>query len=142
MTVKWHGVTSSKRELNGGGPQGATFGVWEYLAQSNNNANCVDSQYRFKFVDDLTTLEKVNLLVTGLTSFNIKLSVPNDIPTHNQFIPKENLQSSKTIEHIKQWTTNKKMMLNQKKTKVMLFNFTNNYQFTTRLALYKDIFKY
>ena len=135
MTVKWNGVTSSKRDLNGGGPQGATFGVWEYLAQSNSNANCVDNQYRFKFVDDLTTLEKVNLLVTGLTSFNIKLSVPNDIPTHNQFIPQENLQSSKTIENIKEWTKNQKMMLNQKKTKIMLFNFTNNYQFTTRLSL-------
>ena len=27
------------------------------------------------------------------------------------------------------------MILNQKKTKVMIFNFTNNYQFTTRLKL-------
>ena len=27
------------------------------------------------------------------------------------------------------------MILNQKKTKVMLFNFTDNYQFTTRLSL-------
>ena len=29
MQVKWHGKESSIRELNGGGPQGATFGIWE-----------------------------------------------------------------------------------------------------------------
>ena len=30
------------------------------------------------------------------------------------------------------------MILNQKKTKVMLFNFTNNYQFSTRLTLQNE----
>ena len=138
MAAKWHNKTSTKRKLNGGGPQGATFGVWEYLAQSNDNADCVEEDYRYKFVDDLTILEKVNLLLTGLTSFNLKNSVPSDIPTHNQYIPEENLESSKYVEEIKRWTENKKMILNQKKTKVMIFNFTNNYQFTTRLSLNEE----
>ena len=118
MIVKWRGLTSTKRKLNGGGPQGATFGVWEYLAQSNDNSNCVDEEYRYKFVDDLTTLEKVNLLITGITSFNIKLSVPSDIPTHNQYIPPENLQSQKIINYIKEWTENQKMVLNKKRLKL------------------------
>ena len=86
----------------------------------------------------MTILEKVNLLLTGLTSFNLKNSVPSDIPTHNQYIPEENLESSKYVEEIKRWTENKKMILNQKKTKVMIFNFTNNYQFTTRLSLNEE----
>ena len=114
MIVKWHGVTSAERKLNGGGPQGATFGIWEYLAQSNDNANCVDKDYRYKFVDDLTILEKNNLLTVGITSFNTKLSVPSDIPIHNQFIPSINLNSQKYIENIKLWTQNKKMILNKK----------------------------
>ena len=33
------------------------------------------------------------------------------------------------------WTGKQKMILNQKKTKVMIFNFTDNYQFTTRLEM-------
>ena len=127
MKVKWHGVTSSERKLNGGGPQGATFGVWEYLAQSNENANCVDPDYRYKFVDELTILEKVNILVTGLTSFNIKASIPSDIPTHNQYIPKENLSSNNHLKYIERWTDNKKMILNQKKTKQMIFNYTHKH---------------
>lgn len=61
MKVKLKGETSTERSLNGGGPQGASFGIWEYLAQSNNSAECVESDYKFKFVDDLTVLEKINL---------------------------------------------------------------------------------
>ena len=37
------------------------------------------------------------------------------------------------------WTDNQKMILNQKKTKVMIFNFSDNYQFTTRLKLNDEI---
>ena len=135
MEVKWHGQTSTIRKLNGGGPQGATFGIWEYLAQTNDNADCVSIDQRYKFVDDLTILEKINLLVVGMTSFNSKATVPNDIPDHNQYIPGENLASQKYLNQIKDWTEKQKMILNQKKTKSMVFNFTDLYQFGTRLEL-------
>ena len=135
MQVKWNGLMSTERKLNGGGPQGATFGIWEYLAQSNESADCVSPDYRFKFVDDLTVLEKVNLLLVGLASFNYHSSVPSDIPTHSQYIPSEHLQSQEYLTKIKQWTENQKMILNQKKTKVMIFNFTDKYQFTAKLDL-------
>ena len=90
---------------------------------------------RFKFVDNLTVLEKINLLITGLSSINCRAAVPNDIPSHNQFISAEHLKSQEYIRKIKEWTDNQKMILNAKKTKVMIFNFTNKYQFTTRLVL-------
>ena len=41
MTVKWHGCQSMPREINGGGPQGGTLGILEYLSQSNNNSDMV-----------------------------------------------------------------------------------------------------
>ena len=59
MTVKWNGKISTERKLIGGGPQGATFGIWEYLAQSNNSADCVDPNYRYKFVDNLTIRKSI-----------------------------------------------------------------------------------
>ena len=52
MKVKCHGKLSSERKLKGGGTQGSTFGLWEYSSQSNDNADCVEEQDRFKFVDD------------------------------------------------------------------------------------------
>ena len=135
MVVKWHGETSTVRKLNGGGPQGAIFGIWEYLAQSNNSADCFDLDRRFKFVDDLTVLEKINLLIVGLSSFYSKATVPNDVAEHNQIIPAEFLKSQDYLQTIKEWTDRQKMILNQKKTKVMVFNFTDNHQFTTRMNL-------
>ena len=62
-------------------------------------------------------------------------SCASDIPVHNQFIQCEHLKTQKHLQKIKEWTDNQKMVLNQKKTKVMLFNFTDNYKFTTRLEL-------
>ena len=54
---------------------------------------------------------------------------------HNQVVPAENLESQRFINEIQSWTKNKKMILNQKKTKVMIFNFSEKHQFTTRLQL-------
>ena len=114
---------------------GATIGLLEYLSQSNNSADCVDLEDRFKFVDDLTILEIVNLLTVGITSFNLKNTVPSDVPLHNQFIPPENLKSQGWLNEINEWTKNQQMMINQTKTKTMIFNYTDKYQFTSRLKL-------
>ena len=135
MSVKWHGCRSAPRIIRGGGPQGATLGLLEYLSQSNKSADCVDVKDRFKFVDDLTILEIVNLLTIGITSMNMKQTVPSDLPSHNQFIPTQNLQSQKWLDQINNWTENQKMIINEKKTKTMLINFTEKYQFATRLQL-------
>ena len=140
MSVKWHGCRSVPRKIRGGGPQGATLGILEYLSQSNNNADCVNEEDRFKFIDDLSILEIVNLITIGLSSFNVKAQVPTDIPEHNQFISSTNLKTQEWLNTINEWTINQKMLVNEKKTKAIIFNFTNNYQFTTRLSINnKDI---
>ena len=135
MSVKWKGKVTEPRRINGGGPQGATIGILEYLSQSNKSANCVDQKERFKFVDDLTILEIVNLLTIGLTCYNIKSHVPSDIIEENQFIPPINLKSQGYLNEISDWTKAQKMKLNQSKCKSMVFNFTKNYQFSTRLEV-------
>ena len=95
MRVKWHEKLSKIRKLPGGGAMGASLGNWEYQSQTNDNANCVPEEDRFKFVDDLSTLEVINLLTVGLSSLLIKNHVPSNIPEHGQFISAENLKSQK-----------------------------------------------
>ena len=135
VIVKWHGKQSKEILTPGGGPQGGYLGNMEYLAQSNKSADCVKKDSRFKFVDDLTVLEKIQILVIGLTSYNSKYQVPNDIHMNNHFIPKENLKSQSYLDNIQKWTRNQKMKLNTEKTKCMLFNFTRSKQFSTQLTL-------
>ena len=94
------------------GAQGATLGILEYLSQSNNSADCVSPEERFKFIDDLTILEIINLLTIGICSFNIKTQVPSDILDNNQFIPAENLRSQEYLKEISSWTKKQKMLIN------------------------------
>ena len=42
------------------------------------------------------------------------------------------------MDHIQNWTSEQKMKINEKKTKLMIFNETYNYQFSTRIYI-KDI---
>ena len=135
MRVKWHGQISEVRNLKGGGPQGSTFGIWEYLSQSNDNADCVDPQDRFKFVDDLSFIEVIQLLSVGIASYNMKLHVPSNVASHNQIIPAKYLKSQQYLNIINDWTKKKKMKLNEKKTKNMIFNFSKKFQFNTSLSV-------
>ena len=139
MVVKWKGHISTERSLKGGGPQGSYFGILEYLVQSNENANCVEENSRFKFVDDLTILEKINLLLVGMSSYNFKHQVPSDIHMSNLYVQGQNLQTQNYLNDIEKWTEKQKMMLNIPKTKYMLFNFTRSQKVSTRLEINGNI---
>ena len=64
--------------------------------------------------------------------------VPSYIPTHNGYIDKKDLVSQTNLNLINSWTKKKKMIINQKKTENMIFNFTNKRKFTTRLKVNKE----
>ena len=117
----------------------ATLRILEFLSQSNNSADCVRPEGRFKFFDNLTVLEIVNLLTVGLCVLNIKCKVPNDIKEENHFIHPENLKMQQYINTINSWTEAQKMKITSNKTKTRIFNFTNIYQFSTRLKLNGEV---
>ena len=48
------------------------------------------------------------------------------------------LKSQGYLEKINLWTKNQQMEISEKKTKAMVVNFTQNYQFHTRLTLKKS----
>ena len=135
MIVKWHGVESSLKTLKGGGPQGGLWGILEYLAQSNSNTPSIKPNLKFKFIDDLSILEIINLLSIGVASYNFHLHVPSDVPTDGVIIPNTSLSTQEHLNNISQWTKTNKMMLNTKKTNGMVFNFCKDYQFTTRIKI-------
>ena len=135
MKVKWHNTVSKSRNLPGSGAMGASLGNWEYLSQTNDSAECIPVEDRFRFVDDLSTIEIINLLTIGLSSFYMKHQIPSDIPTHGQIIDNNNTKSQQYLDQLDKWSEDHKMIISQKKTKAMIINYTNNYQFTARLQL-------
>ena len=139
MIVKWHGLESTVRKLIGGGPQGSLWGILEYLSQSNDNTDFVDNKLKFKFIDDLSILEIINLMSIGIASYQFNMHVASDIPTNGYFISNKNLKTQEYLNSICNWTTTNKMELNRKKSKAMIFNFTRDYQFTSRTTMDDDV---
>ena len=135
MRVKWQGFISILRSLNGGGPQGGTLGIEEYLSQSNDNTNFLNEEEKFKYIDDLSMLELVNLISIGIANYNFKANVASDIGIGHKYLPPENVQSQNYIKKIEAWTNEKQMKLNDSKSKYMIFNFSKNYQVNTRLYM-------
>ena len=80
-------------------------------------------------------LEFVNLLNIGLSGQNVKLRVPSNLPSHNQFVPNVHLKTQDYLNKISDWTDKNLMKLNVKKTKCLLVNKSKKYQFTTSLML-------
>ena len=135
MVVKWKGLVSSLRPLPGGGPQGGTLGIEEYLSQNNDNVDFLEYDEKFKFIDDLSILEIINLLSIGIASYNFHNHVPSDVGIDNLYLDPKNIQSQEYLDKIKEWTDKNQMKLNTKKTNYMVFNFSKSYLFNTRLKL-------
>ena len=133
MQVRVNNTYSSTHKLPGGGPQGTLLGLIEYFVQSNDNANCVDPDLRFKFVDDLTVLELV--MMTGLlTEYNFKAHVASDIGIDEQYIPASSLATQENLNCIAQWTVDNKMKINETKSNYMVFSRSGT-EMATRLTL-------
>ena len=136
--IKWRGLMPSERLLPGSGAQGGMVGNLEYLSQTNNNSDHIPPEDRWKWVDDLSTLEVINMITVGLSSYNFKQHVASDIPEHGQFLNPSNLKTQFYINQLDSWSNMHKMKLNKLKTKYMIVNFTHKYKFATRLTLQSE----
>ena len=133
MQVRFNNKYSSTHKLPGGGPQGTLVGLIEYLVQSNDNADCVDPDMRYKYVDDLTVLELV-LFAGLLTDYNFKQHIASDIGIDEHYVPADSLTTQANLDQIAAWTEENQMKLNEDKSKYMVFTRSNT-EFATRLTL-------
>ena len=114
MQVRYNDAYSSTHNLPGGGPQGSLVGLIEYFVQSNDNADCVDPDLRFKYVDDLSVLELV-MLAGILSEYNFKQHVASDIGIDEKYVAPENLKTQDTLAKLADWTDENKMKLNKQR---------------------------
>ena len=128
-------MLSTVRALPGGGPQGCTTGLLEYKSQTNNNCDFVPPSLRYKWVDDLSILEIINLITAGISSYNFKQHVASDVGVDQSYLPSININTQGYMDKIERWTNENQMKVNGKKTKLMIINFTRNYQISTRIYL-------
>ena len=133
MQVRPNNTYSRTHKLPGGGPQGTLVGLIEYFVQSNDNADCVDADMRYKYVDDLSVLELV-MLASLLSEYNFKQHVASDIGIDELYVPACNLKTQDNLDDISSWTSDNLMKLNEEKSKYMVFSRSQT-EFATRLTL-------
>ena len=109
------------------------MGLIEYFIQSNDNADCVDQEMRFKYVDDLTVLELV-MFGSWLSEYNFKNHVASDIGIEEKYVSATNLQTQDTINSIAEWTDTNLMKLNAQKSTYMIFSRSET-EIATRIVL-------
>jgi hypothetical protein len=133
MKVKFNGEMSEFMALIGGGPQGTLIGQLEYLVQSNDNANIVPPEDRFKYIDDLSVLQLVCL--SGLvTDYNFYQHVASDVGIDDMFLPPDSYPTQNNLNVIYDWTTDNLMQLNEAKCNYMVFSRSKT-KFATRLSI-------
>ena len=133
MQVKHNNAYSRTHKLPGGGPQGTLVGLIEYFVQSNDNADCVDPELRFIYVDDLSALELV-MLASLLSEYSFKQHVASDIGIDELYVSPSNLKTQENLHNIASWTSENKMKLNEEKSNYMVFSRSET-EVATRLAL-------
>ena len=113
--------------------QGTLLGQIDYLVQSNDNADIVSPEDRFKYIDDLSVLQLVCL--SGLlTEYNFKEQVASDVGIDDKFLPSTNFECQDTLNFISNWTKENQMKLNAKKCNYMVFSRSEE-KFATRLTV-------
>ena len=133
MSVKFNGQESSLFTLVGGGPQGSWSGQQSYIISSDDNADCVPEDDRYKFCDDLSILELI-MLGDALTEYNFWEHVASDVGVDQRFLPAQGLDTQLNLDKIALWTENNLMKLKESKTTYMFFTRSKQ-NFTTRLTV-------
>ena len=117
----------------GGGPQGTLLGGIEYMVQSNDNADVVPAEDRFKYIDDLSVLHLICL--SGLlVEYNFFQHVASDIGIDEQFLPASSYETQKHLNYISNWTRENLMRLNEAKSNYLVFSRSKE-KFATRLTI-------
>ena len=117
MTVKFNSEESSLFTLSGGGPQGSWTWQESYLVSSNDNADCVEQDNRFKYCDDLSVLEIV-MLADILIEYNFLEHVASDVGVDQLYLPSQGLETQSNLNSIARWTEDNLMQLKESKTDI------------------------
>ena len=116
MQVKWNGKFSSPKHLPGGGPKGGTLGILEYKSPSDDNTEFLNLDEKYKYIDDLSIIELINLILNGIASYNPKQQVPSDIGIGHKFLHSYHFKMQTYLNNITEWTEQKQMKLNTDKS--------------------------
>ena len=148
LILTYRGAQSGRKEMPGGGPQGTVLGMFLFIILINSvgftqenrdigeritkahNAHKIIKSMHAKYIDDLTVAEALKLknVLTEVAEESLERPLNYHQRTEHKMKENSSLVAVK-INEIEAHARTNEMMLNKKKTKVMLFNTSTKYDF-------------
>ena len=108
-------------DLVWGGPQGSLKGQLLYIIASDDVAEEIPEEDKFKYIDDLSAVE-AQFIDGKLMNYDILQHVPSDVAVGQQFLPQITFKTQSYNNAIFDWSQKNKMILNQDKSNYMLIS--------------------
>ena len=139
MFMRYKGSSSSRKFLPGSSPQGAFLGILLFIIIFNGAVlrPSVPRHYtlNLKYIDDLSMLAALNLREV-LINDPVERQRPLSFNERNQqIVPIGNNPLQLELNNLKEFTTAKLLQIKEKKTNLMKFNFSRNYDFPPELII-------
>ena len=81
---------------------------FSYLSQTSQSLSFLEPDEGYRYVDDNSIVEIINLLSAGLASFNSRSQIPNDMATTDSFLPAQNFKMQEHLNQLNEWTEKQK----------------------------------
>jgi hypothetical protein len=133
MQLKMNQKTSSVLGLVGGGPQGSLIGQILYIIGSDDVAQEIKEEDKFKYVDDLSTAVAL-ANKNNISEYDFIQHVASDIRVGQRFLAPSTFETQNINNSISLWTETNKMKLNEAKSNYMIVTNVKE-DFATRLWL-------
>ena len=161
MILTYNGASSTPRNLPGSTPQGTFLGIFLFVVKFNGASlrptiprlswtqrtcklkrskcyaeACLEHsrESHFIYVDDLSEAEAINLK-NQLTLDNTPKPRPFNFHERTQHhLPRERSLLQKNLTNLESYTVKNQMKINTKKTNVMIFNRSKNYDFAPEFS--------
>ena len=141
IIVNYKGESAKRQLLPAGGPQGTVLGIIIFIVKFNGALRRPsierpspflkghEDSISVKFVDDASAAVKIDLK-NMLVKDHIQRERPYTYNEHNELILPEGRNPLKPIlDSLQRFTETQGMLINQKKTKILSFNPTKNYNY-------------
>ena len=144
MLVRYKGESSSVKTLPGGGPQGTLLGLLLFLVlindagfeSSRSNLKSLN-ELHLKYVDDFTLAESIDLTSQLKKDENATLPTSYHERT-GHILPTENSKVYSQLTKTKEYAYLNDMKINEKKSKLMVFNPCSSMDFLPQFKIGND----